>query len=329
MSAGRFAQACIAPEFHARQHGVMRPPVLNPLFASLTSLPGVGPKLEKLYASCLIAKRRASSICCSTCRQELSTGASRPKLRDAQPDQVVTVAVTVDKHTPSPPHRSRAPYRIYTHDDTGRPHPHLFQCAPRLSGNTPAASAKHATSPARPSSMTACCRWCTRTAWWMRPALRHCRWSSRLYPLTEGLALGNVRRAMDGALGRLPDLPEWQDETWVAREQFPAFRQRIAQPAPTDRAIRYRSGESGLDQACLRRTVCRPIGACAWCARTCVVSRPRLGQRRSPARSHPQGAALRPHAFAAESGGRHPHRSRPTRSACCGSCRATSGPERQ
>ncbi len=44
-----------------------------------------------------------------------------------------------------------------------------------------------------------------------------------VYPLTEGLALGNVRRAMDGALTRLPDLPEWQDESWVAREQFPAF----------------------------------------------------------------------------------------------------------
>ena len=31
----------------------MRPLVLNPLFASLTSLPGVGPKLEKLYAKLL------------------------------------------------------------------------------------------------------------------------------------------------------------------------------------------------------------------------------------------------------------------------------------
>jgi len=27
----------------------MRPPVLNPLFAAVTTLPGVGPKLEKLY----------------------------------------------------------------------------------------------------------------------------------------------------------------------------------------------------------------------------------------------------------------------------------------
>ena len=50
-----------------------------------------------------------------------------------------------------------------------------------------------------------------------------------VYPLTEGLALGNVRRAMDGALARLPDLPEWQDEAWIARERFP--------PSPTRCAI--------------------------------------------------------------------------------------------
>ena len=31
----------------------MRPVLLNPLFDSLTSLPGVGPKLEKLYARLL------------------------------------------------------------------------------------------------------------------------------------------------------------------------------------------------------------------------------------------------------------------------------------
>ncbi len=44
-----------------------------------------------------------------------------------------------------------------------------------------------------------------------------------VYPLTEGLALGNVRRAMDGALARVPALPEWQDAAWASRERFPAF----------------------------------------------------------------------------------------------------------
>src|ERR1700687_2329619 len=43
---GRIASAGRASQHAAR----MRPLVLSPLFASLTSLPGVGPKLDKLYA---------------------------------------------------------------------------------------------------------------------------------------------------------------------------------------------------------------------------------------------------------------------------------------
>ena len=91
----------------------MRPPVLNPLFASLTSLSGVGPKLERLYARLL--DREAPRVV--DLLFHLPSGAidrrARPKLRDVQPGQVVTVAVTIGKHRPSPPHRSRAPYRIY------------------------------------------------------------------------------------------------------------------------------------------------------------------------------------------------------------------------
>src|SRR6185312_732439 len=34
-------------------------------------------------------------------------------------------------------------------------------------------------------------------------------------------------RAVDGALAKLPDLPEWQDEAWVARERFPPFAQAL------------------------------------------------------------------------------------------------------
>jgi ATP-dependent DNA helicase RecG len=32
-----------------------------------------------------------------------------------------------------------------------------------------------------------------------------------------------VRRAVEGAVARLPQLPEWQDEAWVSRERFPPF----------------------------------------------------------------------------------------------------------
>src|SRR6202142_575816 len=97
---------------------LMRPDVLNHLFASLTSLPGVGPKLEALYARLL--EREAPRVV--DLLFHLPSGAidrrARPKLNEVQPGQVVTVAVTVLEHRPSPPNRPRAPYRIVTGDDT-------------------------------------------------------------------------------------------------------------------------------------------------------------------------------------------------------------------
>ena len=90
----------------------MRPLVLNPLFASLTSLPGVGPKLEVLYARLL--DREAPRVV--DLLFHLPTGVidrrARPKLNEVQPGQVVTVAVQVDEHRPAPPNRPRVPYRI-------------------------------------------------------------------------------------------------------------------------------------------------------------------------------------------------------------------------
>src|SRR5207248_2716578 len=48
-----------------------------------------------------------------------------------------------------------------------------------------------------------------------------------VYPLTEGLSLNQVRKAADGALARLREMPEWQDPAWVSREQFPPFAQAL------------------------------------------------------------------------------------------------------
>src|SRR5262245_18263205 len=98
----------------------MRPRLLNPLFASISTLPGVGPKLEKLYRRLFDREdvpRLVDLIF------HLPTGAidrrARPKLRDVEPDTVVTVAVTVDRHRPPPPRRPRAPYQVFASDETG------------------------------------------------------------------------------------------------------------------------------------------------------------------------------------------------------------------
>ena len=98
----------------------MRPSLLNPFFALITTLPGVGSQLEKLYRRLFGREAEARVV---DLLFHLPTGAidrrARPKLRDVVPDTVVTVAVTVDRHRPPPPHRPRAPYQIYTSDETG------------------------------------------------------------------------------------------------------------------------------------------------------------------------------------------------------------------
>src|ERR1043166_7162391 len=97
----------------------MRPALLDPLFASVTTLPGIGPKLAKLFARLLDHDPpRVIDVLFHLPSGTIDRRA-RPKLRDVVPDTVVTVAVTVDRHRPAPPHRPRVPYQIYTSDETG------------------------------------------------------------------------------------------------------------------------------------------------------------------------------------------------------------------
>src|SRR3984957_21351942 len=99
----------------------MRPAVLNPLFASLTSLAGVGPKQEKLFQHLLDRGEAPARII--DLLFHLPSGSidrrARPKLRDVASGAVVTVAVKIDRHRPPPPRRARAPFLIYASGDPG------------------------------------------------------------------------------------------------------------------------------------------------------------------------------------------------------------------
>ena len=103
----------------------MRPPRLNPLFASATSLKGIGPKLDKVLAKLL---RPAAAATNAEARildllfhlpAGLIDRRERPKLDALLEKGIVTVEVTVGKHKPPPPHLKRLPYRVECFDDTG------------------------------------------------------------------------------------------------------------------------------------------------------------------------------------------------------------------
>ena len=216
----------------------MRPSLLNPLFASIATLPGVGPKLEKLYGRLLARPEGARVI---DLLFHMPAGVidrrSRPKLRDVTSETVVTVAVTVDRHHPPPPHRPRAPYQVYTHDETGDLILTFFKARREyLQKLLPVGERRYVSGTislydgmlqmVHPDRVVA------------EHELAQLPLVEPSYPLTEGLTLNQVGKAARIALARTPQIPEWQEPSWVARERFPGFAEALTalhKPAhPTD-----------------------------------------------------------------------------------------------
>jgi ATP-dependent DNA helicase RecG len=202
----------------------MRPSLLDPLFAGLLSLSGVGPKVEKLFRRLFSREDAPARIL--DLLFHLPSGTidrrTRPKLRDVVPGTVVTVAVTIDRHRPSPPHRPRAPYQIYASDETGDIVLTFFHAKrDYLEKLLPVGERRYV------SGTTALYDGMLQIVHPDRVVseadLDKLPLVEPVYPLTEGLSLNQVRRAMDGALGKIPRLPEWQHPSWLKRSGFPPF----------------------------------------------------------------------------------------------------------
>ncbi len=202
----------------------MRPSLLDPLFASLTALPGIGPKLEKLFRNLFGEPERPARVI--DLLLHMPSGAvdrrARPMLRDVTPGTVVTVAVTVDRHRPSPPHRARAPYRIETSDESGTLTVTYFNARrDYLEKLLPAGERRYVSGTATlydgVLQMTHPDRVLSEAELDKMPLIEP------VYPLTEGLGANQVRKAIDASLAKLPALAEWQDASWLNRNKFPAF----------------------------------------------------------------------------------------------------------
>ena len=219
----------------------MRPSILNPLFAAITTLPGIGDKVARLYRR-LTGREDTPRVVDLVFH--LPTGAvdrrARPVLRDVVPGTVVTVAVTVDHHRPPPPNRPRSPYLIYASDATGSlvityfnaRKDYIDRLLPvgqhRIVSGTMALydgmlQMVHPDFVVDEAGLASL------------PAIQP------IYPLTEGLTPQALRRAIAAALDRVPVLGEWLDAALLAREKWPGFGDALRalhRPTePTDLAV--------------------------------------------------------------------------------------------
>ncbi|CAN7578637.1 ATP-dependent DNA helicase RecG [Rhizobium sp. LjRoot98] len=203
----------------------MRPALLDPLFAPLNSLPGIGPKAGELYARLL---GRESIDDCRVidlvfhAPHSLIDRRHQPGIARAPQGVIVTITGRVDRHQPPPP-RTSQPYRVFLHDDTGELALTFF----RVKGNW--------LEKALPVDETITVS--GKVDWFNgRPSMVHPDYMVRateaenlplvepVYPMTAGLSARILRKAIEAALPRIPDFPEWIEEALMQKQGFQSAR---------------------------------------------------------------------------------------------------------
>jgi len=198
----------------------MRPSILFPLFAETRTLPGVGPKLEKLIAH--VAGPRLVDLVF-----DLPVGvidrSYRPKLAAAEAGKIATVEVIVRQHIPGDRKR---PYKVRCSDETGFIELVFFHVkgdylkrtlpvgerrivSGRLERFRDGLQMTHPDYIEAPDDAA--------------PMPLH----EPVYALTEGLSNKVLGKAVRGALDTVPEMPEWQEKAFLRTRGWPPFRDAV------------------------------------------------------------------------------------------------------
>ncbi|MCR9219933.1 MAG: ATP-dependent DNA helicase RecG [Alphaproteobacteria bacterium] len=199
----------------------MRPEILFPLFAPLTSLKGVGARIAGLLEKA--AGPKVVDLLWLLPREVIDRS-REPAIADAPPDRIATITGHVDKHE-APPDRKR-PYRVLLRDETAfltlvffhADKRYIAQILPEgarvtvsgrielYSGRKQMVHPDHIVPAERKAEI---------------PAVEP------VYPLTAGLTGKSVQKAVAQALERAPDPPDWLDPAYKARQGWPGWREAL------------------------------------------------------------------------------------------------------
>jgi ATP-dependent DNA helicase RecG len=204
----------------------MRPDLLTPLFASITSLKGVGEKTVKPLTALLRPNApQGQDARLLDLLMHLPRGLvdRRYRCTIVQLPQrgVVTLEVTVGKHK-VPPRGRNVPYRVEVFDDTGTMSLVYFKAFPDHMQRLLPPGEKRVISGevewyGAEAQMNHPDHVVTMEAAAMLPQLEP------VYPLTEGVGARSLHKLVQQALPNLPRLPEWQDMAWLKKNDWPDF----------------------------------------------------------------------------------------------------------
>ncbi len=199
----------------------MRPQILFSLFAPVTGLPGIGPRiakvLEKPVGSRIIDFLWHLPI-------DIIDRRNAPKVADATPGEVATLTVNVQWH--EPPHSQRQPYRVICADESAPIVLIFFHAredylkrilpdgADRVISGTVERYGDTLQMP-HPDHIVPL------------EQAEAIKTVEPVYPLTGGVSLKVLGKAISASLDRAPEFPEWQDSSYLARNGWLSWRNAL------------------------------------------------------------------------------------------------------
>lgn len=206
----------------------IRPSELNPYFADVTSLLGVGPRVKETLGRAMGTRIKDLLL---TPPASLIDRSYRPKISEARQGEICTFKIIVGRHT-APTHRSR-PYKIKVYDETGEMLLTFFKArADYLNRILPEGVTRFISGKVEVFNAEL---QMTHPDYVVTPEnLDDLPLYETQYPLTAGLSQKVARKAVLNALKTAQELPEWLDPQMLVKQEWPRFTTALSHlHAPT------------------------------------------------------------------------------------------------
>lgn len=201
----------------------MRPEALNPLFAQVETLEGVGPKLMKPLEK--LGLTRIKDVAYHLPERFVSRRAVAD-LDSASEGEQVVIALTAIEHR-APRAGSRGPYRVMAQDDAGNICALTWFGRAAFSGKKLVPVGEKRWVAGRLDRYGDMLQIVHPDHIETESAAHMARLSEPVYRLSDGLTQPRIADFARQALGRVPDLPEWIEPGQLERAGWPAWREAL------------------------------------------------------------------------------------------------------
>ncbi len=206
-----------------------RPPLLNPLFRSVTSLKGVGPRLAPLLSRFLGQTEGQDAVVLDLLMHMPSAVIDRRKevpISQAYFGDIVTLDLHIDRHLKPPRGKSSAPHRVFAHDETGEVQLVFFRAEGGWVEKALPVGERRIVSGRIDFFRGE--KQITHPDYIVEPEKRATLpLVEPVYPLTHGLSSKALVRLMGQALANIPVLPEWIGDTRRGLNGWPTFSEAM------------------------------------------------------------------------------------------------------